>query len=429
MNVWLLQTGEPLHIDEGNPRPMRAMNLSNALVAAGHRVVLWSAAFHHLEKRHRSRVAATYKVNDFLEIRLIPSRGYRKNIWLGRLIDHAQMAWNLRRMVRQESVLPDVAFIGYPPIETAAFLAPWLACQGVPVLLDVKDQWPKLFLEAFPQRLRALGTLLVAPYFGLASRAMKAATGISAMADAYVDWATRFARRNRNAFDAVFPLTSPMSRISRTELESARQWRAKMGFAKEGDTRILFVGTFVSVFDFGPVCETAKRLLENGNKVQFILCGDGAFIKGVRELMAGLPNVHFPGWVDQPKIEALAECSHAMIAPYLNIENFTMNIPNKIIDALSLGLPILCPLEGEVAKLISRHDVGLRYGEKAGRSFYDCIQILLEDPEARNRMSRNALELYREKYTYEMVYGGMVDHLEKMSLSGGKLQHMTNRSS
>lgn len=38
--IWIFQTGEPLHIDGGSARPMRAMNLSNALVQAGHRVVL-----------------------------------------------------------------------------------------------------------------------------------------------------------------------------------------------------------------------------------------------------------------------------------------------------------------------------------------------------------------------------------------------------
>jgi hypothetical protein len=38
LTVWILQTGEPLHIDGENARPMRAMNLSNALVEAGHKV-------------------------------------------------------------------------------------------------------------------------------------------------------------------------------------------------------------------------------------------------------------------------------------------------------------------------------------------------------------------------------------------------------
>ena len=39
LNVWIMQTGEPLHIDKGSPRPMRAINLSNKLVEAGHNVV------------------------------------------------------------------------------------------------------------------------------------------------------------------------------------------------------------------------------------------------------------------------------------------------------------------------------------------------------------------------------------------------------
>ena len=61
MRVWILQTGEPLHCDGGNPRPMRAMNLSNTLVALGHEVVLWSSAFFHQEKKHRSKKFKKFK--------------------------------------------------------------------------------------------------------------------------------------------------------------------------------------------------------------------------------------------------------------------------------------------------------------------------------------------------------------------------------
>jgi hypothetical protein len=58
LTVWILQTGEPLPIDLENPRPMRAVNLANALIAAGHRVVLWSSAFSHQKKQHRSHKAS-----------------------------------------------------------------------------------------------------------------------------------------------------------------------------------------------------------------------------------------------------------------------------------------------------------------------------------------------------------------------------------
>ena len=63
MIIWLLQTGESLHSDQENLRPMRAMNLANELVKAGHRVILWSSAFSHQAKKHRSRV---YKENSII---------------------------------------------------------------------------------------------------------------------------------------------------------------------------------------------------------------------------------------------------------------------------------------------------------------------------------------------------------------------------
>ena len=112
LTVWILQTGEPLHSDDGNLRPMRAMNLANALVDKGHNVILWSSGFYHQEKRHRSRIFEKVHINDKLEIRLIPSCGYKKHIGLMRLLDHFQLAWNLKKLLKKEKTLPDVAFIG-----------------------------------------------------------------------------------------------------------------------------------------------------------------------------------------------------------------------------------------------------------------------------------------------------------------------------
>jgi len=68
LTIWILQTGEPMHSDYGSPRPMRAMNLANALVDKGHNVILWSSGFYHQEKRHRSKSFEKIHINDKLEI-------------------------------------------------------------------------------------------------------------------------------------------------------------------------------------------------------------------------------------------------------------------------------------------------------------------------------------------------------------------------
>lgn len=418
MKVWVLQTGEPLHCDMGSPRPMRAMNLANALVAAGHEVVLWSSAFYHQEKRHRSRNFERITISPRLEIRLIPSPGYSRNIGPARLWDHALLAWNLRRQLKRETSPPDVAFIGYPPIEVAVFMTRWLAERRTPTVLDIKDQWPHLFVDALPRVLKPLGRVVLAPYFYFAKRALSQSTGLSAMAERFLAWALDFAGRKRNDHDIVVPLTTPSGQISGVELEAARRWWDGKGIVSDDRLRLCFVGSHSVAFDIEPIYVAAKHFSLRDNQIEFVICGSGERSAEWRSLMANLSNVHFPGWVDRAQIEVLAERSHAALAPYENVENFTNNLPNKVIDALALGLPILSPLQGEVSDLITRHNVGLRYGTDSGRTLVQCIDLIKDDPVFRQKLGKNAIDLYQERFSFEKVYGGLVQHLEVLGEKG-----------
>ncbi|MCP9823428.1 glycosyltransferase [Cyanobium sp. L1E-Cus] len=393
------------------------MNLANSLVDAGHQVVLWSSAFFHQEKRHRSKKAERIKISEQLEIRLISSPGYQRNIGLGRLWDHAVLAFNLTRQLQQEDTTPDVAFIGYPPIEVAAVLTRWLYLRDVPTILDVKDQWPSFFLEALPKQLRGIGRIALWPYYYLGRRAMREASGLSAMAEKFLEWSLDFAGRSMGRYDKIFPLTSPSSAMSKESLENALAWWSTQGIKLDAHTmRLVFIGSHMSVFDFQPVREAAEYFAQRNAKVEFVICGDGGFSVELRAMLAGLPNVFFPGWVDRAQIEALAEISQAALIPYRNIDNFITNLPNKVIDSLSLGLPILSPLRGEVAILIETHKVGLRYGSDSGTSLVRCIEALISSQDLRQTMSNNARSLYCEKFSYEMVYGSLVQHLEMIAL-------------
>ncbi|SPD74603.1 putative Glycosyltransferase-like protein [uncultured Desulfobacterium sp.] len=415
--IWVFQTGEPLHLDGKNVRPMRAMNIANALVQAGHKVVLWSSAFYHQEKRHRSPTSKRIRISNNLEIRLIPSMGYNGNVSVARLMDHAQLAFNLKNMLGKEKELPHAAFIGYPPVEPAAVMVSWLARRGVPTLLDVKDQWPAMFLDIVPASCRPLVRLVLSPYFYLARGAMRNATGLSTMANGFLDWALKFAGRERTEKDGVFPLTSPSCQVNDEDLKTARQWWDQRGIGKDGRPCICFVGSQSPAFDFKPVYAAARMASNSRTGCEFVICGEGSSSGKVRAMMSSLSNVHFPGWIDRPKAVALAERSYAALAPYLCKENFIMNIPNKIIDALSLGLPVLSPLQGEVAKLITEHGVGMCYGADTGKSLYDCILALMQDAALRKRISLAAHSLYLGRFSFDKVYGSLVKHLEILSCS------------
>lgn len=417
MNVWIFQTGEPLQIDDQTIRPMRCINLSNALIARGHSVTVWSSAFFHQLKTHRSRKCITIKPHDRLTIKLIPSPGYKKNIGLGRLWDHALLALNLwLRLVAASDSLPDIAFVGYPPIEAAALMIRWLKKRSIPTVLDVKDQWPTLFIEPFPRYARPLARTLLIPYYYFARIAFREASAFSTMSDGYLKWMSQFSGRQLKSTDVVSPLTAPIFPVDDQSLADAQAWWRDKGVSSSTNRRFCFVGSFMSVFDFTGIRNAAIRFLEEGIDCQFVICGDGGFADEIRTLLGCLDNVILPGWIDEPKKAALALCSSGALIPYKNIDNYTLNLPNKVIDALAHGLPILTTLSGELKSLIETEHIGFFCCDRSGFDFYDAMILLLDNQKARLDMSLRARALYDERFSFDKVYSKLVANLEALAM-------------
>jgi glycosyltransferase involved in cell wall biosynthesis len=412
LKVWIFQTGEPLHLDDGNPRPMRAMNLANALADKGHKVILWSSSFYHQEKRHRSKGFQKIHINNHLEIWLIPSPGYKRNISISRLFDHFILALNLNRQLDLQESMPDVAFIGYPPIESAFILMRWLKKKNIPSVLDVKDQWPVILVQSMPKFIRPLARAILSPYYLIAKKTMRNSTGICAMSHSFVNWSLEFSNRVESDFDFVAPLTSPTELLSELEKDRAVSWWSERGIEKCSGYRIMFVGSFSRAFDFDAIFKAADDLFEKDINFEFVLCGSGDLGRDLRSKANQYENVKIIEWIDREKIVFLSKISSAFIAPYRNSSDFFISIPNKIIDAMKLGLPLLSPLKGEVESLIKDNKVGFTYSDNIPLSV--CIQSLVKDNKLQEQMSNNAKELYHKKFDYNKVYNGLVDHLEIM---------------
>jgi glycosyltransferase involved in cell wall biosynthesis len=282
-------------------------------------------------------------------------------------------------------------------------------------MLDVKDQWPTIFIDALPAPLKLIGRIALAPYFYFGRRAMREATALSAMADSFLQWAVNFAGRKVNQLDLVVPLTTPTGQVSLAELEEASCWWDQQGIKADGTQRIIFVGSHSPAFDIDPVCEAVMTMARTGSSCQFVFCGDGPESSEWRQKLAGLTNVFFPGWVGRDKIEALANRSSAALAPYRNSEDFMMSIPNKVIDSFALGLPVLSPLKGEVGILISEFAVGMSYGSSTGKTLLQCIEDLATKPGLRDALSANASKLFQKRFSFETVYNGLVNHLEMLA--------------
>ena len=414
MKAWILQTGEPLPIDSDSLRPMRAMNLSEALIEHGHEVMLWSSDFNHFSKSHRLGSSSTINHSEQLTIKLIQSRGYKSHFGIERLIDHAQLGWNLRKMLRSE-IMPDVAFIGYPPIEPAWVMVKWLKAKNVPILLDVKDAWPDLLLNAVPQKFRLLAKLVLTPYFLMMKGTFRSATALSSVTDEFLQWSADKAGREREVNDLVLPLSPNDSDLDLNDVISAELYWDSRGITANGRRRMYFVGSLTNNFDFSQILAAAPHL-----DCEIIIAGDGPLRTQLIESNNQLENVFFPGWISSAQAFVLAQRSTFALGPLIDRVDFEMSIPNKFIDALKMGKPMLTSNSGVAGKLLLKHGAGRVYSNSDDQSFIQEARKMLFDSQEVESLSRNAKDLYITKFSHREVYGRAVDKLSQIMQEGLK---------
>lgn len=408
MKFWILQTGEPLQIDKSGLRPMRAINLSNELVKRGHSVILWSSDFDHFSKSHRFGKMTKIKYSDFLEIRLIASRGYRSNVGISRLIDHLQLGWNLKKMMRKES-RPDLGFIGYPPIEPAWVMTKFLEKHAIPSVLDVKDAWPDVLLRGFPSRLRLFGRLLLTPYFLIMKSTFKSSTYLSSISPDFLSWALNRVPRDQKDFDRVNYLSGSNMNFSDTEISDAEKFWDLQGVREDGNFRCTYIGSLTDSLDFQRIFEAAR---DTG--VDFVIAGAGASEEKFRTQSNDLQNVTFAGWVSAAQATVLAKRSTLLLAPYIELDDFKISLPNKFIDSLMHGRPMITSLSGFPKEFIEMNKIGKHYSNDEEGSLSALIKNLSVNSSEIKQMGINAQKLFQESFAGEIVYSKLADDLEEI---------------
>lgn len=408
MKIWILQTGEPLQIDKNGLRPMRAINLSNELVKRGHEVTLWSSDFDHFFKSHRFGKSTTIQYTDCMRINLIASRGYKANIGISRLIDHFQLGLNLLRMLRKESK-PDLGFIGYPPIEPAWVMSRFLAKNSIPFVLDVKDAWPEVLLRGFPSRIKSLALILLMPYFMIMKSTFKSSTYISSISPEFLKWALDKVPRNQKVFDRVNYLSSTKPNFSQTEIQAAEDYWDSNGVKDDGTFRCTYIGSLSGTLDFHRVFEAAR---DTG--VEFIIAGSGSHEQEFQAQSRTIQNVVFPGWISGVQALVLAKRSTVLIAPYVNLDDFKMSLPNKFLDSMMYGRPMLTSLSGFPKQFLEHHNNGKFYSSSEEGSLTSLIRELSLNQTLLDEMSLKTSKLFKDSFSGKIVYSNLVDSLEEI---------------
>jgi glycosyltransferase involved in cell wall biosynthesis len=412
LNIWCVQTGEPLPLND-QVRPMRSALLARELGRRGHSVTWWASSFDHVKKQTLGPGDLVFQPERNLTIRALRALGYSKNVSLRRVADHVLLARRFRQLAPAQPC-PDIIVTSFPDHHMALETASFALSRGIPLLMDVRDQWPDAFwnvLKIPP----AVGRIAFWRDERIKVRALRAACSLTSMMQSLLKWGLDTARRTAGPLDRVFYLGAErLAGPSPEDVASVGSIAGIDALRFRDHVVVTFVGTFGSYYQPSLIVDAARRLgpsAPDGRPYLFILAGDGVARDTVTALVreSSLRNVVLPGWVNSRAISAILSVSDLGIVPCNRVIDA---FPNKVFTYLSCGVPLLFSVQGELRELAKRHDFGLYVPPGDPDAMAKAIASVVGDREGLTRMRRNASRAFDELFDANRIYADFADHIE-----------------
>lgn len=411
MKIWLFQIGEPLPLSK-ETRKMRTALLAEELAQQGHQVVWWASQFDHNRKAWLEQ-SGTIPWKDNIEIVLLRGCGYSKNISLKRFYDHRLLAQRFREMSGR-CERPDLIVAAMPSYDLSYQAALYANCNGVPIFVDVRDQWPDIFLEYLPSVIKPLLRLVLAYDFYMLKQTMRRADGLISMMQGLLDWGLAYAGRKAGVLDRVFYLGNSPHLEGDLEQSSAIEGITS---SLEGKFVVTFIGSFTHQNNPEIIARVASRFASDD--VVFVIAGDGVLRPQVEQIATGLENVILPGWLNVNDMRCLLDRSSVGIIPS---PRPVLAFPNKAFVYLSAGLPIVTSCHGDLLNLLKEYGAGTYYEAGDEEMLFEEISGLIQDEVSLKSMKHMASKLFADKLNAEEIYPAYADFVLRgvEELSGKK---------
>ena len=349
MVVWIQNPFDTLPSEGG--RKMRYWLLSEAFARAGHRVTLWTSDFSHATKRKR---ALTSLASHDIEVRLIPTLPYSRNVSWARVRSHRAYATEWLRLAQDPSLLrPDLIVASIPTISGAEAALALGRRFGAKVVIDVQDAWPETFERLAPRGLRWAARLALASLRRRARRVYRAADLVTGVCERYRDLT------GRDDYFLAYHGIELGSRESSSPSRLSRPLRPDSA-SRPAPLRLVYAGNLGRTYDLATVVAAVAA----DPSLTLDVAGFGKFA-------SDCPRVRFHGLLSEADLQRLfASCDIGVIP--MAAESW-VGIPNKFLDYARAGLKIVSSLGGETSGLLARWRCGATYRAGDAASFAQAV--------------------------------------------------------
>jgi len=397
----LITAFEPIPTD--NIRPMRFMGIAEKLLEKGHDVTIITSSFTPHNNSHRFSEDKNIRLSENYNLKILKSKGYDKKISIKRYFAHLDFANKLKKELNKGE-FPDLIYISLPPIDTVYKSIKFAKFNKIPIIVDIIDPWPDVFLRIFPNKIKFLGKLFFFPFYYQIKYIFKNANGIISISNKYKNWAKKY--NKNNVLSQVFYPAVTTKSIQINTLEKTNNSTIKFVYA----------GALSNSYDVETIIKAAITLNKRKvNNIEFYIAGNGPKLNQLKQQASNSKNIFFTGYLGSEQLEKLLTSCDFGIACYA--KNSTQSVTYKLFDYLSYGLPIICSLPGEMSDIIVDENVGFFFNPENDSELVSIISHILNNSQDIFLMKKRALELTKKIGDKNIVYNELVEFVEKIYLN------------
>jgi len=163
--------------------------------------------------------------------------------------------------------------------------------------------------------------------------------------------------------------------------------------AAPGRLRVLFVGWVTAMKGCCEILEVARQLPE----ADFALIGP--IMADMQTHLQRRPaNVTLYGTLDYPEVLRAMCASDVFLFP-----SYTEGFPNAVLEAMSVGLPVVATRVGAIPEMVEDGKGGLLFEHADIASLVRALRTLMDDASLRGAMGQFNREKSQAHYTYSIV--------------------------
>jgi len=369
-------------------RDSRYTLFGKELAQCEYSVVWWTTNYSHVEKIYRTKGWKDIEVSDNFVTRLVPTTPYKKNISIRRLIFEHFFAANMGKKFNKLEAPDMIITAGTGMLNAFRPCWPYAKKHNIPLVYDIMDI---SLVDTYMSR----NHKLLAPFVKLINSISRkrenaffnAVDGISALGTNQLQYAIR------RAGDRDIQKCLVYNGINVREFRNAMSTNTiseKIGIKEQGWIWCIFTGSLGPSYDIKTIIECAQKCEKNGDKVLFLIAGNGPQREAVERAELECENIKYLGFMALSDLAPFYRKCDIGLCAYAAYS--TVDMPDKFYDYCAAGLAVINSLNGEVKDYIIKNSLGAQYQAGDVNSLYSEIKNI-SDENILKIFKRNAYQI------------------------------------